>query len=323
MSPKRRSNQISIPQKQRFSPTDFGPKSLDEAIHLFLRECKIRNLRQDTLIYYKKELDFSAKLLRNNDAPEDPNKITASDINDSIILFMMDQKLKETTINTRLRAVRTLFNFLDRKGFLENNPMKEVKLLRNTKRIVETFTRDQIRTLFAQPDQETFTGMRDYTLMMLFLETGVRLNEMANIKVDDIKWQDGVIYIRHPKTQSHRSVPIQLIMKKQLSKYVQLRGQLNHDFLFVNIDNEPMLRQNMQQSVRKYGRMACILNVRCSPHTFRHTFAKMCVQNGADVFTLQTILGHSTMDMVRHYVNLYSNDLTERHRKFSPIQDIY
>src|SRR5690625_6910135 len=84
-----------------------------------------------------------------------------------------------------------------------------------------------------------------------------------------------------------------------------------------------MSRKAVQDRIAKYGRMANITNVRCSPHTFRHTFAKMSIRNGADVFALQKILGHQTLDMVRTYVNLFSTEVAEAHRKFSPMENLY
>ena len=111
-------------------------------------------------------------------------------------------------------------------------------------------------------------------------------------------------------------------MKKELRKYLQVRGKLEHDYLFVNIDNNPIATRAVQERIKKYGRMAGISNVRCSPHIFRHTFAKMSVQNGTDLFSLQSVLGHTTLDMVRHYVNLFSKDVYENHRKFSPLEKL-
>src|SRR5690625_7130255 len=83
-----------------------------------------------------------------------------------------------------------------------------------------------------------------------------------------------------------------------------------------------MNRDSVRRRIEKYGRQAGITNVRCSPHTFRHTFAKMSVQNGADLFTLQKILGHKTLDMVRRYVNMFSEDTKRAHERFSPMENL-
>lgn len=136
---------------------------------------------------------------------------------------------KETTFNATLRAVRALFNFLFNENYILNNPMDNVKLVKQKKTVVETFNRDQLHQLFRQADKSTFTGIRDYTIMLLLLETGVRVKELVNIRLQDINWNDNVIRIAEPKGLKERNVPFQTRMKQQLNKNVRVRGQLEHD----------------------------------------------------------------------------------------------
>jgi integrase/recombinase XerD len=113
-------------------------------------------------------------------------------------------------------------------------------------------------------------------------------------------------------------------MQKQFRKYLRIRGEcIESRDLFVTIDNERIRKRQLQNLISKYGRAAGIKGVRCSPHTFRHTMAKLSVQSGADVFTLQSVLGHSSLDVVRVYVHLFINDVYENHKKFSPIERLY
>ncbi|MDC3413979.1 tyrosine-type recombinase/integrase [Terrihalobacillus insolitus] len=296
--------------------------SFDHLFHLFVRDCKLRNLSEHTIQYYRNELTKFMKKLEKEGYETQPSKITKEDIEDYVLQMMNDNK-KETTINANLRAIRSFFNFLEKECYIIKNPAKNLKLVKQKRTVIQTFSRDQIMLLLRQPDTTTFTGFRDYTMMMLLLETGVRVKELCGIRVNDINWTDSVVTIREAKGFKERNVPIQRTMKKQLMQYQQIRGKLEHDILFVNIDNEPIAIRAVQSAIAKYGRMAGIKDVRCSPHTFRHTFAKMSVQNGADVFTLQSVLGHSSMDMVRNYVNMFSNELRDNHRKFSPIEKLF
>lgn len=296
--------------------------TFEEALHLFLRDGKIRNLSEATLRYYKNELSNFRKILESQKVTTDPAAISKEIIKENVIFYMMENGRKEATINASLRTIRALFNFLEKESYLLANPTEGLSLIKQKKTIVETFTKDQLRLLLRQTDLSTFTGIRDYTLMLFLLETGVRVKELVNIQVNDIKWQDNVVRIGEPKGLKERHVPFQATMKKELRKYIQVRGKIDNDFLFVNIDNKPMATRAVQERIKKYGRMAGINNVRCSLHTFRHTFAKMSVQNGADLFSLQSVLGHTTLDMVRHYVNLFSKDVYENHKKFSPLEKL-
>lgn len=157
--------------------------------------------------------------------------------------------------------------------------------------------------------------------MTFMLDTGVRVRELCDIKVDDIRWDDGQVLI-HGKNGEDRLVPIEAQTKRLLKRYVAARGYSAVDWLFITVDDKQMNRDSVRDRIEKYGRMANIQNVRCSPHTFRHTFAKMSVQNGANLFDLQKILGHKTLEMVRVYVNLFSSDTKESHRRFRPINNL-
>lgn len=313
-------------RRNKLSPEVFEKSSVDVDsfefyYNLFIKECKIKNLSEYTFKYYRNELFKFRKILESENIDTNPSKITEEILKDVVILKMMNEGKKITTINANLRAIRAFFNFLEGEGYISNNPAKSVKLVKQKRTIIETFNRQQIQVLLSQPDKTTFTGFRDFTIMMLLLETGVRVRELCDIQVNDINFQDGVIRI-DGKGNKERLVPIQNKMKRQLMKYLEIRGKLETNALFVNIDNKPLTIRAVQTNIAKYGRMAGIKNVRCSPHTFRHTFAKMSVQNGADVFTLQQVLGHSSLDMVRTYVNLFSNEIRNNHMKFSPIENL-
>lgn len=299
------------------TPVDF-----EEALHAFLRNCKLRNLSDQTVVYYRAELSWFRKLLERQDKRTDPDKVTLEIVEDNVILYLKETEgCKVTSINTLLRAVRIFFKFLYNKGYLAVNPIEGLALLKTEKTVVETFTNEQIAQLLRQPDQATFTGVRDYVMLLLFLETGVRLREMSEVKRKDIRWSDSQILV-HGKNRHDRLVPFQRTMLRELKRWDAIRGDVDHDSLFINIDNGPLSKRQMQTRVSKYGRTAGIKDVRCSPHTLRHTFAKMSVVNGANVFDLQEILGHSSLEMVKEYVNLFANDVLDSHRRFSPLENL-
>lgn len=157
--------------------------------------------------------------------------------------------------------------------------------------------------------------------MTLMLDTGIRLRELVDLKMNDVILSDSQIVI-WGKNQTFRRVPIQNKAKAVLKRYIKVRGVSDVPYLFITQDDGKLSRKAVQDRIAKYGRMAGIKNVRNSPHTFRHTFAKMAVQNGANIFELQRILGHKTLDMVRVYVNLFSSDIARAHAKFSPIENL-
>lgn len=300
--------------------------SFEEAMNIFIKDCELRNLRPFTIQYYLNE--FNAFLSSLSEQGFDltklkPANITAEHIKENVILYMRNYKgNRVVSINTRLRALRSIFNFLYKHKHIPHNPMENIKLLKDRKRVIPTFTTDQLNKLLRQPDLITFTGFRDYTIMLLMLETGIRVNELAGLSLNDIRWEDNLVVIRNAKSYRERLVPIQNEMKQQLKKYIAIRGYVESEALFVTIDGTRLTRRGIQQRILKYGEMANIKGVRCSCHTFRHTFAKLSVQQGANIFELQTILGHSSMEIVKTYVNLFGSDVRESHKKFSPLKNL-
>ncbi|MGX6444254.1 tyrosine-type recombinase/integrase [Neobacillus sp. K501] len=299
-------------------------ETFKDAIDLFVKDCELRNLRPFTIKYYLNEFQAflnSLTVQEINVTVLKPYKVTEEHIKENVILFMRNHKgLKVVTINTRLRALRTFYNFLYKAKHIPVNPMENIKLLKDRKTIIATFSKEQLNKLFKQPDLKTFTGVRDYTIMMLMLETGIRVNELVGVSLADIRWEDNLLCIRNAKSYRERLVPIQKVMKDQLKKYIAIRGYVESDALFVTVDGTRLTRRGVQQRITTYGGMAKLKDVRCSCHTFRHTFAKLSVQQGANIFELQAILGHSSMEIVKTYVNLFGNDVRDRHKEFSPLK---
>ncbi|MEH6943668.1 tyrosine-type recombinase/integrase [Bacillus sp. JJ722] len=317
----RRNNNLN-PTEINVVATDVIPDKLEfeDLLKYFLEDANLRNLRPHTITYYSNELISFRKTLDELGIETQPSSITIDDI-EEVILHMKDVKQSKIgAINTRLRAVRAFFNFAYKRNYISVNPCVSLKLLRDRRQVVETFSRDQLNKILKAPDLRTFVGVRDYTWMLLLLETGVRVSELVGIEVADIRWEDSMILIRKTKGHRERLVPFQAKMKAQLKKYLKIRGTCETDALFVTLDSTPLSKRQIQNRLSAYGEEAKIKNVRCSPHTFRHTFAKLCVKQGAGIFELQQILGHTSMEMVRIYVNLFSDDVKDKHKEFSPLK---
>jgi len=159
-------------------------------------------------------------------------------------------------------------------------------------------------------------------MMLVFLDTGVRLIEMEHMKTSSVDLKNNKILV-FGKGAKEREVVFQSTTKEYLRRYLLLRGELIHDYLWVSDTNEPMKRRNFGERLTIYGNMAVLKDVRVSPHTFRHTCAKMYITRGGDILSLQKLLGHSTLEMVRHYVNLWGSDLQQMHKRYSPVENLF
>ena len=154
---------------------------------------------------------------------------------------------------------------------------------------------------------------------MLFLDCGLRLAELANIKLGDVDIDTGTIVIRRGKGGKGRVVHIGNKAQKALWRYVSLYRRGDNDSLFVGAMGQPLAAAGVQTVIERLGHKT---GVRVHPHKLRHTFAVSYLRNGGDIFSLQKILGHSSLASVRMYLDLFSTDIKKQHQRFSPVDNL-
>lgn len=178
------------------------------------------------------------------------------------------------------------------------------------RRLIAPFSDAELRSLLAVAEA------RERALALVLLDTGLRLAELASLRVGDVR-PDGTLHVMG-KGAKERVVPIGPTARRSLVRYLATRAAVGAgDPLFCGRWGRRFSERGIQLAIARLGRRAGV-DARCSPHTFRHTFARGYLVNGGDVFSLQQILGHTTLDMVRRYVSLSEADLVARHRTASP-----
>lgn len=279
--------------------------NLSDAIEGFIKRCEVKNLSGRTIEYYQSILNRFVGFTRDKAIKE----ITAEDIDNFIL---SGDGLSPATLSGWSRGLRAFLKFCK-----VDIDIPEVK---TPKRDIIPFTKNQINALLKQPDKKTFTGLRDYCLMLVMLDTGARVQEILNVTKQDIIGNNLRLM---GKGSKERSVPVGEITGEELRDYLKAVDDLdNSEPVFVSVHNNQLTRHSLNKRLKGYAKKAGIEGVRVSPHTFRHTFAKMYLLNGGDMFSLQKMLGHETIEMVRRYVNLFTNDIEAQHRKYSPVDGI-
>jgi integrase/recombinase XerD len=291
-----------------------------EAIRLFLLDCRFRNLSSETIRGYYNHLHEFQLDMEKWEIPL--LGIQRRDITHRMVLYMLQSGYATGTINGRLRSCQQFFKFLFHEGIYANNISADIKPIKNPRRMLHTFTSEQLQLLLKLPDRSTFKGSRDYAIMLVFLDTGIRVSELSLIKQVDIFPEDNYIIIRHGKGNKSRTVPIQRTCREALEHYSHLRSKFDTDYFWVTRQNEPFLKAGIIDMVSLYIRQAGITGLIGSTHLFRHTMAKMFLLNGGDMFTLQNILGHTTLEMTRYYVELFSQDIHKQHAAYSPVENL-
>lgn len=246
--------------------------------------------------------------------------------------------LKTTTLRNAWCAVRSLYNWYEEnvsgKKFIR--PDKSIKQPSVTYPEIIPFKEDEIGKILkaCQFTNEVTkassskiyrrkrpTAMRDTLLVLLALDTGLRATELASLVLGDVSDTTGEVFVRpinSSKKNKPRTVYIGQITKKALWRYVATKENTDPSSpLFLSIGNRSMNRTSIREVLLKIGKRANVKNV--YPHRFRHTFAIEYLRNGGDIFTLQRLLGHSSLDMVRHYLSIAQSDIEQAHRHASPV----
>jgi len=236
-----------------------------------------------------------------------------------------DKGLSGHTINCYLRSLRIFFSWLVSEGLIESNPFDRVKIPRPPSKVIPTFTDSQIQELLKTMDIGIPEGFRDYTIILTLLDTAVRVSELCHLKLDNVWLEDGVLKVMG-KGNKERLIPIGKQVQRLLWRYINRHrpepAGPNCNFLFLTRDGRPLTKDRVEKVIAYYGRKAGISGVRCSPHTFRHTAAIKFLRNGGDVFSLQKMLGHASLEMTRRYCELANIDVKRAHTTASPVDNL-
>jgi len=295
--------------------------TLEEAFGKFIRNCKIKDLSEYTITYYKKSYNYLTKYLKSEyDNPENMTiKYISKDVFNDFIYWLKDNyNMKNVTINTRLRGIRALLYYLMEQKYIERF---KIDLLRTEKKIKVTYSDQELRRLLKKPNRKecNFAEYRNWVIVNFLLATGIRSRSLINIKIKDIDIEDATVHIKVIKNNRHQLIPLSKNLVHVIDNYIGYRDGENESYLFCTIYGKKMKSSSLNSAIRSYNLSHGVKKT--SVHMFRHTFAKKWILNGGDAFRLQKILGHSSMKMVREYVNMYDEDLKKDFNTFNPLEE--
>ncbi|MCF8019018.1 MAG: tyrosine-type recombinase/integrase [Vallitaleaceae bacterium] len=290
-------------------------KTWDEGFKEFLLSCNAKNLSESTIKYYS----LAAKQFIKSTQITNIEEADINIINEYIV--ELRDHLKIPTVNTNIRALRTIFYFFME---LEYLPRFKIKLLKQQETIKETYTDQELKILLKKPNVKTctFAEYRDWVIINFFVGTGCRIRTLRNLKVGDIDLEKAYITFSVTKNKKPQIIPISKTLLKVLNEYMKFRQYNNEEeYLFCNVYGNIIAQRSLQQSIQLYNNARGVSKSSC--HLFRHSFAKNWILSGGDVFRLQKILGHSSLDVVKMYVNMFGTDLQRDFDVFNPLEKFY
>lgn len=295
----------------------YVDKTFDECFQQFLFEhCALKNMREDTKKYYVQNMEYG--FYKYYDKNTDINKLTQDDIN-GYIKHLKDRNIKDTTINIYLKALKTILIFFKKKFWIDSNI--SVQFVREDKQQVEGYTDEEILKLLEKPNLRkcTFAQYRNWVLVNFLCNTGARRSTIINIHKEDLDLENGYCKFRHTKNRKPLTVPITLSMISILKEYIEYLP-VDCPYLFPSVSGEKMKERGLTRAIEDYNKSKGV--ERTSIHAFRHWYAKKSVLNGVNIVQLQHLLGHSNLEILKHYVEMLTEDLNYKDIAQNPLESI-
>jgi len=231
------------------------------------------------------------------------------------LMHLSSRGLSPSTIKRRFSAIRGFFRFLIEEGMVKSDPTEELDTPKTWKKLPQVLDLAEVEALLNSPDTSTYKGKRDKAMLELLYATGIRVSELVNLKINDLNLQQGFIRFKG-KGAKERIVPLGLVAIKCLKDYLSFR-QEGSSYLFLSNRKTPMTRQRFWQIIKENAKKAGIKKP-ISPHTLRHSFATHLLERGADLRSVQELLGHANISTTQIYTHIARTHLEEIYRKSHP-----
>lgn len=234
--------------------------------------------------------------------------------------WLAERGKSSATISRSLASLKSFYNFVISLGEMDVNPVHNIHVEKAKKKLPQILSGKEVELLLAQPKCTDMKGYRDKAMLELLYATGIRVTELISLNVTDVSLSGG--FIKCSNNEKMRIIPLYPAAVKALADYMNdIRPKMiadpREDSLFVNISGERMTRQGFWKIVKHYQEKAQI-EKEITPHTLRHSFAAHLLENGADLRSIQEMLGHSDISSTQVYAQLVKQNLKSVYNKFHP-----
>jgi integrase/recombinase XerD len=290
---------------------------MDEVIRNFIEELKSdKKLSRNTLESYARDIKQFLKFLHENNV-EFKNVKKANVI--SYIIYLQKEGKAVSSISRSLASIRAFYHILIKNRIVSYDPTMDLESPKIEKKTPQILTIGEVEKLLSLPNGSEDKGARDKAMLELLYATGIRVTELISLNMDDINIDLGCIKCNGNK---ERIIPVGKIALKALESYLKifrksfLKGK-TESALFLNFHGERMTRQGFWKIIKYYSALANI-EKEITPHTLRHSFAAHLLENGADLKSVQQMLGHSDISTTQVYAEMIKTRISDVYRKSHP-----
>lgn len=277
---------------------------LTDAAKEFEFNCQCRKLSDKTIRNYGKLIGYLLDYLK-----EQHKVLCLEDVQPTYIkaylMMLQERGAKPQYINDQLKAFKVLFRYLYEEGYTDSILTERIKNVKQPKTIIKTFTEQEVKKMTEYYSGHTFMEVRNRLMLMTFFDTGIRVSELINLKLSQVK--DEYILI-HGKGDKERVVPKSPLLNKWMFKYLSTRENFFAyrrvpENVFLSRNGRPMTTEAIHRVIKIAGKAVGVSkDIRVSPHTCRHTFAQMQLKNGLDLYSLSRLMGHSNISITQRYL---------------------
>lgn len=273
-----------------------------------------RNFSLQTLRAYQNDLDQYRLFLTQEgySNPADINRILLR----KFLALLKQQNYSKATVARKLVSIRSLYKFLCREGILESNPLENIRTPKLDRKLPEFMSVTDTETLLNQPDSNSLLNIRDKAIMETLYSTGIRVSELVGINVTDVDFQNEVIKVKG-KGKKERLLPIGNHALCGIRLYLDNRKKFDSQALFLNHRGGRLTDRSVARMLEKYVKISG-LSKKISPHTFRHSFATHLLDHGADLRSVQELLGHANLSTTQIYTHITTERLRQVYNKTHP-----
>lgn len=326
---RKRRNYVGNQEKKGAQET----KDIRQLFRQFVSIKVAEGVSEGTVNQYEDNFTFFCEYIESHGSQYDIEAITSTYIREWITYMQFDHVqfrkvaerkakevgLKPSTINTRLKTIRVMFNTLKRERIIEDNPVERITNVSEPEERIEVLSDKELVRLFSVMDKSFYTVYRDYVLTMFLLDTMLRITEATTITRDDFDADAGVVIIRASvaKNRKSRAVPVSKRVMRMIGELIKENEHtIFSDYVFVTDKGAPYDRHQYNKRMKEYAEMAHIKKS-IHAHLFRHTAATAWLENGGGMEELRLILGHSKYEMVKRYAHVSSESVVKAAREFS------
>ncbi len=290
--------------------------SMEKEIEKYIQN--IKKMSGNTQVSYGRDLKKMQEYFYQQNIQR-IEEITETNLN-SYMLYLEKSHKASSTVSRNVASIRAFFQFLQKEHRIDTDPTENLKPPKIEKKLPQILSMEEVELLLEQPSAKNAKGLRDKAMLELLYATGIRVSELIHLELKDINLS--IDYIICREAEKERIVPFGRAAKKALQSYYEqgreklLKGQ-ESSYVFINCSGKPMSRQGFWKILKSYASLAGI-EKDITPHTLRHSFAAHLVQNGADLRSVQEMMGHSDISSTQIYVDVNVNRIRDVYTQAHP-----